>query len=101
MANHPIRMSLLKQIISLKEKGQNHRQISSQLSCSRKTVNKYVAMWQSAGSPPADTPSFQSLLTKPIEELIPFGRIFQLTIDEIAKESKQSWWEKNKNKFAE
>ena len=71
MANHPIRMSLLKQIITLKTKGYSHRQISSQLSCSRKTVNKYVAMWQSAGSPPADTPSFQSLLTKPIEEVIP------------------------------
>ena len=71
MANHPIRMSLLKQIISLKAKGQSHRQISSQLSCSRKTVNKYVSTWQAAGSPAADTPSFHSLLTQPVEAVIP------------------------------
>jgi DNA-binding CsgD family transcriptional regulator len=42
MANKIIRMSVLRQIIILKEKGFSNRAISRQLGLSRKTTNKYI-----------------------------------------------------------
>ena len=65
MANHPIRMSLLKQIIVLKQKGLSHRRISAQLGISRKTTSKYVRLWQQKGEPNLEEASFSSPLLSP------------------------------------
>ena len=62
MANNPIRMTLLKQIIALKQKGLSQRRISRQLGISRKTTNKYVRLWQQRGEPTLEQETFSSLL---------------------------------------
>jgi len=46
MANKIIRMSVLRQIITLKNKGLSNRAISRQLGLSRKTTNKYIGYIQ-------------------------------------------------------
>lgn len=63
MANHPIRMTLLKQIIALKQKGLSQRSISSQLGISRKTTSKYVRLWQQQGESTAEPEFLSSLLS--------------------------------------
>lgn len=65
MANNPIRMTLLKQIIALKQKGLSHRSISRQLGISRKTANKYVRLWQENGALPIEEENVSSLLLSP------------------------------------
>jgi len=49
MANKTIRMSVLRNIISLKNKGYSNRSISDQLGLSRKTTNKYVSLLKQSG----------------------------------------------------
>lgn len=56
MANKTIRMSVLRNIISLKKKGCSNRSISDQLGLSRKTTNKYVSHLKQTGL------SYQDLL---------------------------------------
>ena len=46
MANKIIRMSVFRQIITLKNKGLSNRAISRQLGLSRKTTNKYIGYLQ-------------------------------------------------------
>lgn len=64
MANYPIRMTLLKQIIALKQKGLSNRRISAQLGIARKTANKYVRLWQQNGEQPFEE-GISSLLLSP------------------------------------
>ena len=49
MANNTIRMSVLRNIIILKNKGYSNRSISDQLGLSRKTTNKYVSLLKQSG----------------------------------------------------
>ncbi len=49
MANKIIRMSVLRNIISLKKKGLSNRSISGQLGLSRKTTNKYINTVEQTG----------------------------------------------------
>ena len=65
MANHPTRMSLLKQIIALKQKGLSHCRISVQLGISRKTTAKYVRLRQQQGESKPEQTSFFLLLLFP------------------------------------
>ena len=46
MANKIIKMSVLRQIITLKNNGLSNRAISGQLGLSRKTTNKYIGFVQ-------------------------------------------------------
>jgi transposase len=63
MANKTIRMSVLRNIISLKSKGYSNRFISDQLGLSRKTTNKYISHLKQSGL------SHQALLDLSDEEL--------------------------------
>lgn len=63
MANKIIRMSVLRNIINLKNKGLSHRAISRQLGLSRKTAKKYISHFEHIGL------SYSELLQLPDAEL--------------------------------
>ena len=63
MANKTIRMSVLRNIIILKNKGYSNRSISDQLGLSRKTTNKYISHLKQSGL------GYQALLDLSDEEL--------------------------------
>lgn len=63
MANKIIRMSVLRNIINLKNKGFSNRAISRQLGLSRKTAKKYICHFEQTGL------SYSSLLQLPDAEL--------------------------------